>query len=290
MSYQPTTIINSYGGPASSGAFTWNKFLNAVWIDILMIAPGGGGNSGGLTAGTLAGAPGAQGGGIAYYSIPAAMLPNTVAINVGAGGIGGIFIGGGGQVAGGQGGNCTFGNFMVVYGGVNSFGNLTNKGFFSVNRTSGGIAPSWGLDGAFGQQASAVNAAAAMAAAGGSNGGAINAGVAAAGIIGGDVGIPVAQRVPGRNVILAGGTAGAVGVAGGDGGSLAVGGFDIMGGSGGGGGGASSTIAVPGGKGGNGGWPGGGGAGGGNIFAPATVAGNGGNGANGFILVITHLK
>lgn len=285
MSYHPTTRVDTYGGPAVSGAFTWNKFLLAKWVDILMISPGGGGSSGGLTAGTLGGGNGAQGGAIAYYSLPAAMLPLTVAVFVGAGGIAGIWAGAG-SVAGGPGGNCTFGNFMAVYGGTNAFSNINNKGFFSPSSDT--VVPVWGLDGGQGQAVTAGNAAAAMGGAGGGKGGAITALVAAAGVAGGDVGIPANQRIPGRTVILAGGAAGAIGAAGGNGGSLAVGGMDMFGGSGGGGGGASTTIAVAGGKGGDGGWPGGAGGGGGSIAAPATVAGNGGAGANGFILVITH--
>lgn len=286
MSFKSTTRTDIYGGPAASGAFVWNKYLGAKWIDVFIIGSGGGASSGAVlvAASTQVPSNSGQGGAIAYYSFPAAMLGLTVNVVVGAGGAGGIS-GGAGVVVGGKGGDSSFGNLVVIGGQGPTLPNSVNFGQFHQNAAS--VNPARGLDGGGGGTvgSSASNVASTVAAGGGGGGGAANAGVPSVGIAGGAVG---QNLISGRVVSLPGGTSGALGSAGGPGGSDAVGGVSVFGGSGGGGGGGSVIIAVPAGAGGAGGWPGGGGGGGGHAIAPATVAGNGGAGANAFIFVVTH--
>ena len=135
MSLHPTSRVDKYGGPASSGAFTWNNYLLAKWIEVFMISAGGGSQGGGLAA-TLAGGVGtagvAGGGAIAYYFFPAAMLGLTVAIQVGAGGPGGAgaIVAGSGSL-GTPGGNSSFGNFIVYGGQVGAGATTPNKGMFA---------------------------------------------------------------------------------------------------------------------------------------------------------------
>ena len=88
----PSTVTNNQW-------HTWNKPLGISMVNILCIG-GGGGGGGGFTAAAAAARGGGGGGGssaVARVIIPAHAIPNTLYIQVGAGGIG---VGSGGGTAG----------------------------------------------------------------------------------------------------------------------------------------------------------------------------------------------
>lgn len=281
--------IQTFGGPNTSGSFTWVKPANAKLILVRIIGAGSGGASGICRATSVlrTGGGGGAGGAAAIQLIPAADLPASVAVTVGAG------------TAGGIGTNNPAANHAnALFGGPSFFGNYRANGGGSTNGTTAAT----GLSGSVFSLLAA--AAAGNGGAGNTTGGAgVNAAIqpshfiatgggggasAAAGNTtganGGSGGDRLATAAPlGYGVLLAGGTGGV------SGGAVAGAGNNqdqsIAAGTGGGGG--AYATGANGGNGGNGGWPGGGG-GGGGAADDGFTAGSGGRGANGFVQVITY--
>lgn len=110
----------------SSGV--WTKPADAQWVRVILCG-GGGGGGGGARAGagsgdTILGGNGGGGGGISFIDIPASLLPSTVPVTIGAGGIGGSGgTSGSAATAGSAGGTSTFGDILSAEGGAASSGN-----------------------------------------------------------------------------------------------------------------------------------------------------------------------
>lgn len=271
-------LATTAGGPnlqtfTTSG--TWTKPAGATTVTVVAIGAGGGGGSGALTApGTAAVAGGAGGSGsVSRISIPASILPNTVAVAVGVGGAGGTAVTAAGNgVNGGSGTATNFNFFAYAPGGSAGAGGTTSGnggagGLSMFNGGNGGSASTTGLAG--------LNGSASNGAAGGSGGG---GGVTAAGAAsnGGSGALALAN---GPSGVGSGGTAPG-GVGGAPGGQPVGSGLPTHGS----GGGAGAVTGVAG-AGGNGARYGAGGGGGG--ASTGTSSGPGGTGSDGFVLVIT---
>ena len=287
--------IQTFGGPSSSGNFTWTKPAGAKFV-IARIVGSGAGGVGGLCRATSADRPGGAGGGagtISIATINASELGSTVSVVVGAGGSGGA--GSSSTVAaynaGTTGAGSSFGSYPSL-GGSRSTSNTAVAGRVGSVLTLL-VTAAYGASGAGGT--GTVSPAAAgtggdgsgttqglfVSGGGGGGGGAPATGTtSAAGGAGGGRGVgasPVAYAVA-----LAGGTGGTTG------GTAAGNGLDqdVPQACGTGGGGGFYISGQNGGSGGNGGWPGGGGGGGGAADSGFT-SGSGGSGANGMVQVIT---
>jgi len=278
--------IQIFGGPTSSGTFTWNKPLGAKTVTIKMVGAGGGGGSG-VSAATTSARSGGGGGGAGASSTFLELadgLPNSVTVQIGAGGAGGAASSGLANPAG-NGGVTTFGGFNVRHG-LGSTGTGSNTSGTGAVFTQVGVIS--GASGAgtttTGTTPTGISTGYLLPTGGGGGGGAAaSSTTAAAGGAGGSrlaaTGSPFAY-----NNALAGGAGGTTG------GVAATNGSDqdtkFAGGTGGGGG--AYITGQLGKAGGNGGWPGGGGGGGGASDA-GFLSGVGGNGANGMVIVITTL-
>lgn len=243
--------FQTFGSPTTAGAFTWNKPAGAKMVLVQMFAAGGSGANGaafGISAG---------GGGYGEAWLPAIMLPDVVAVTVGAGGVGNSV----------PGGNTNFGTFTFVKGGAASTAGLGSP---SVGTTASLL-----FNGG-----SAANSFTARGGPAGGTGGSASGG-GNPGVVGGNNIASFGGGVPGWLGGNAGGLGGTtVSPNGQPGFSSPVG--SIIAGTGGGGG-ASSSGGNSAGNGGAGGFPAGGGGQGGN----GPTIGLGGNGGNGIILVTT---
>jgi hypothetical protein len=278
--------IQTFGGPSSSGNFTWTKPAGAKLVMVRLIGGGGGGASGACNATTAArsGGGGGSGGHNSMIIVSAADLGSTVAIAVGAGGSGGAGSAttGGGLANGSLGDHSTFGNFRSARGnGANGATGGTALATHLFNlltvQTGSGGAGSTGTGGAGTAQQGGLFL---PCGGGGGGGAAANSTTSAAGGAGG--GRSGTTLAVAYTAALAGGAGGTTaGVAAESGQSQ-----DISQAVGTAGGGGFYISGQNGGSGGNGGWPGGAGGGGGAADA-GFASGSGGSGANGMVQVIT---
>lgn len=256
---------------------TWTKPTGAVSVNVMCIGGGGGGGSGGRFASGQVPCGGGGGGGasITQTTLSAGVLPATVAVTIGNGGIGGVAVttdSTAGNSALGA-GSTTFGSFLV--GNRGGAGGGGGNGIAGAAGSGGGGLASGGP----GAASSATGGAGPAAASGnGCPGGGAGGGIIAAGTAsnGGNGSVSNLQS---GGTSPAGGTAGA----GQDGTAGTASTINSYGFSGGGG---ASNASAGAGNGGVGGLYGAGGGGGGaslNGFA----SGKGGNGANGICVVVT---
>lgn len=271
----------------SRGTYTWNKPHGITMVSFFVVGGGGGGGLGGVASTTIgvAGGGGGGGGGVAKLIIPAIFIPESLFINVGAGGTsstaGGssfIDIANGANVfttriitanGGGAGGNANVGTAGIA--GVGATATLVssaiylNLGMFTaINGGNGGA-------GSLQTTASAVGNTTTLTG-GGSGGAGMDSSVTfgtPGTITGNGTILPSVPPNP-RAVTLTG-----------VGGVYSMSPFQSYGG-----GGAHAGIRVagtPGGAGGNGVYGSGGGGGGGGRTAAAAAPG--GNGGDGFVII-----
>lgn len=272
----PTAVVQTF---TTSGV--WTKPANAKVVEVVAIGGGSGGGSGRKGLSTAVRSGGGGGSGAAYSSnkFDATLLPTTVEVTVGAGGIGGAAI-----IAnstngnnGTNGGASSFGVFITAQGGnfggagtatTSTGGGTAGNGYQSGSQGAGSSGASAGVGGQGNVSPNVLSAT------GGASGGGISASNNAfAGATGG-------SKTLGMNV--AGGIAGAIGMSGGNGN------VSPFGGSGSGAGGGGASITGNGGNGGNGGDYGGGGGGGGASTDNVGNSGAGGNGGAGVVIVTTY--
>lgn len=297
----------------SSG--TWTKPAGAKFVRVVAVGAGGGGGGGrGDTAGNRRqGGTGGGGGAIVEKIFRASDLSSTVSITVStapAGGAGGSTANGS---VGTNGGNSSFGTYLIAYGGGGGGGG-TNANQIIRGGSGGGsggagivgggttdilggfpasVAGAVGISG----QGAGAGVISATSEYGGASGGAslddagLSAGTAGGASIFGSGGGGAGGGVTGANAgsagLIGGATSQTTGGAGGTGSSGnagSAGGSASGYGTGGGGGGGASNTAGTGGVGGAGGSPGGGGGGGGG---GTSVGGTGGAGGNGEVRVFT---
>lgn len=264
---------------------TWAKPSGAVWVAVTMIGAGQGGGSGrrGATLTVRCGGGGGCGGATGRWECPASSLPATVAITIGAGGVGGSAIttddtnGAAGSVPG----STVFGSYLSSYGGGSAGQGGTAATGTGGSGTGSGAGP-FGTGGGAGGNASTIGGTGiaggwACASGGGAGGGVNTSDASGAGGSGG-------SNTGFQPWIGSGGTGGTAGGGNGGNGTNGVAGT-CMTASGGGGGG--SGVAVNGGTGGSGGFPGGGGGGGGAAINGKN-SGAGGTGGSGLVQVITY--
>lgn len=272
---------------------TWEKPPGLVSATVHCVGGGGGGSSGMRQPieSPAVGGNGGGGGGYSSATFLADDLPDTVAVTVGRGGLGGKALGLGntshGQFAGTNGTASSFGELLTAGGGI-AGGTGPGTGGTGTVENGGGGGEEGKATGSFygGSDGGSCNAAAGGGGGGGSStfgGGADRTGAGGNGGNG-----SVAQQNPGE------GGAGSLNDS--EQPSAGENGQNGTYGGGGGGGGASGfrnvslgIFAFNGGHGGNGGLWGGGGGGGGCAKAPggdfAARAGDGGNGADGVVIV-----
>ena len=257
---------------------TWNKPANAKAVRTILIGGGAGGGSGRRgAAGTVrCGGGGGGGGAQTVLDFDAADLPNTVAVTIGAAGVGGASIttDDTNGAPGTSGGVSLFGSFAAALPGVNGGAGLINSG-------TGGAGGQGSSPGGTGGVASTTGAAPANATSiGGAGGGAGGAGggITAANVPSngsyGSVSRATALTAPQGGFVDAAGPV--IGIS-----SAAKG----TAGSGSGGGASSITTAAQ--NGGNStGYGAGGGGGGASVNGNASGAG--GNGTPGYVMIISY--
>lgn len=283
--------IQTFGGPSTSGSFTWVKPANAKLVLIRIIGAGSGGASGICRATSVlrTGGGGGAGGAAAIQLIPAVDLPATVTVTVGVGSAGGVGTN-----------NTAASHANAVQGGASFFGSYRANGGGATNGTTAAtgltgsvfslLAGAAAGNGGAGNTTGGAGANAAVqpshfVGTGGGGGGSAAAG-SVAGANGGSGGDRLATAAPlGYGVLLAGGVAGISGGSGSSGGAGNNQDQSIAAGTGGGGG--AYVTGANGGNGGQGGWPGGGG-GGGGAADDGFTAGSGGRGGHGMVQVITY--
>lgn len=277
----------------------WTKRSGAMWVRGKLVGAGSGGGSGRMsnTGEAAFGGAGGCGGSVTDFEMSALDLPGTVAVVVGAGGVGGAArtIVTNGQ-SGAAGGDTTFGTYWHALGGsatgTASTSNATSGGAVKgFPNTAAGITGLWVTGGVGGTGSSGggnVSTQPLYAPGGGAGGGGVSVGGTASG--GGAcqqntvaVGTTSGPRV--GYLQNNGGTAGNNGNPGANS-PMPNSGLGAQGGSGGGG----SSSASPAGDGGAGGFPGAGGGGGGGANTNAPSSGAGGNGGNGIAIIITYCE
>lgn len=295
---------------------TWSKPGGSpTLVEVICIGAGGGGGGGASSVSTLKnGGSGGGGGAVTRALYPAANLPGTVTVDVGAGGTGGA---GGAAGAGASGtpgndgsGPSNFGTYQTAGCGgggrggatTNSAGGGGGSGAHSaVGTAAGDPAVTSNATGSAGGQTGSGSAGTCADWGGAGGAGASTSQIRAGGssIYGGPGG-GEGGDVASNNTGGAGGAGGTTssyavgggGTAGGGGGSPTAGGngTDMTGpwcGDAGGGGGAGSAVA--GADGGDGGTGAGGGGGGSSSSATSSAAGaTGGDGGDGRVIVITY--
>lgn len=291
-----TTDLQSFTTPGNT---TWVKPNNAAFVEVICVGGGGGGGSGnkGAAASTRPGGSGGGGGGVSRMVFPAADLPASVLLTVGASGTGAVTnsTDGTNGTNGNPGGASYFGNTGA---GVDTDAKVEGSGggggLGGVNGTALGTSPVQGSGnymsrvnflapaalgewGAGASGAAAGGSASYAAPCGGGGGGVSSGNVEAAGGAGGR---------PGHQIGYTPAVAGAVHAAGNPG--PAITGITIYTGmSGSGGGGQNATNNTN--SGGAGTGPGAGGGGGGAGTSAVGNGGAGGAGAAGAVWVITYL-
>jgi hypothetical protein len=139
---------------ASGSPYTWNKPLGAKLVIVECIGGGGGGGSGCKgTSGTgyhNLGGSGGGGGARVVQFFHAMDLPSGLLVNVGAAGLGGVWVSTTNGVNGANGGNSTFGNFVFAGGGGGGLGGKTGTNImYGATGGSGGGSMGQGLLGSF---------------------------------------------------------------------------------------------------------------------------------------------
>ena len=267
----------------------WVKPQGITMISITAIGAGGGGGGGTTGAVTTArtGGGGGGSGGITRLIIPEIFITDSLVINIGIGGAGGVSSAG----AGTNGGNTfvdmvTKGNgdiytrLIIASGGTASSGSANGTGaniavigdaLYSSMGVWTAVSGVGGVVGAAGDGVSLTFGSTGFPVTGGAGGGGMGANLTAP-TIGGTV-TGVSPFIPSNS----GATSGATGNLG----NFSLTPFYSQGGSGGGGGG---TTPNSGGRGGNGA-PGCGGGGGGGGTTPTGVGGTGGKGGDGLVII-----
>jgi hypothetical protein len=258
-------------------------------ISITAIGAGGGGGGGTTAAVTAArsGGGGGGSGGITRLTIPTMFLTDSLVINIGTGGDGGVSSGG----TGANGGNTfvdmvTKGNgdiytrVIIASGGTGSVGSANGTGAniavigdalyssMGVWVANGGVS---GVVGNTADGAATIFGSTGIPLTGGAGGGGMAANITAP--TGGGTVTGVSTFIPSNP----GGTSGGRGNLG----NYSITPFYSLGGSGGGGGGTTPTSGGNGGD----GAPGCGGGGGGGGTTPTGVGGTGGKGGNGIVII-----
>jgi hypothetical protein len=287
------TDIQVFGGPSSSGTFTWTKPANAKLVRVYCISGGGGGGSGArqaTTSGRSGGSAG-SGGQIVIAEFVAAALSATVTVTVGIGANGGTAI-----TADNTNGNPS----TFPSSGISSFGSYTantatgvaGAGGTTTSATGGTAIVNYSLLGgnAIGSSGTGGNGNTAGPSAGGTltlaqasaAGGGGGGGAAASSTTNqfGSAGGYRSSTILGSTTPASGGQ-GTGSTAPGNGLDTTYSGWGGMGGGGGG-----YRTALAGQAGGAGGWPAGGG-GGGSGSDNGFASGAGGKGGNGAVIVMT---
>ncbi len=271
----------------SRGTYTWSKPQGITMVSFFVVGGGGGGGLGGVAGITIgvAGGGGGGGGGITKLLIPAIFIPDSLFINVGAGGssstAGGqsfIDIANGSNVfttrlitsnGGGAGGNASAGTSGIA--GVGASATLTTSAIYHNLGMFSAIAGGNGGAGSLQTTAGAVANTTSLT--GGGSGGAGGDSLTTFGVPGTITGngtilpsIPPNPRAVSLNGV---------------GGVYSMSPFQSYGGGGAHGG--ARTAGIQGGTGGNGVY-GSGGGGGGSSRGPATAA-PGGTGGDGFVII-----
>jgi len=244
-------------------------------IDVYVIGGGGGGGRGSISS-NGGGGGGGGGGGFTNATVNAATLPATIAVTVGAAGVGGS--NGGGPSLATDGGYSAFGDLLYANGGNHGI-----TGIFGSGGAAGVVTTLYGnlYQGGPGSAGDLVTPPDApndyQGAPGGGGGGGYNNGSGGAG------GAGSWRSLTATGGGGAGGAAGASGAPG-----SSAGDSDVYFGPGYGGGGGGGALTGDGGDGADG-VVGGGGGGGGAIGSGGTVSGVGGNGGAGRVIVVEHL-
>ena len=100
LTHIPTNPTNTFTLYATGNWQTWSKPRNAKMIEIFCLGAGGGGGGGGSATGNSSGGAGGGSAGIVRGLVPAFLLPDTLYILVGKGGIGASTTGGIGGAGG----------------------------------------------------------------------------------------------------------------------------------------------------------------------------------------------
>lgn len=278
----------------SSG--TWTKPTEANFVMVELYGAGAGGQGTRINQGGNADAAfGGGGGSFIRRLFKSSELTSTVTVTIGAGGVGGVSTTTGSTNEGIDGGNSTFGSYLIAFGG-NGNGNgagvfITDKEDPNSDKTLGGGfkgntsgSPGGGTSGFGGggggsgdrsKTATQRSGGVSFYGGGGGGGGAGNASELTGGTGGSRGGnSSLTLSLVNGEVVGGGAAGGATGANGSNGTNL---------GDGGGGGGGIAT-GTPG-NGGNGAIAGGGGGGGQNNSGGALTGGNGGAGGNGYCIV-----
>jgi hypothetical protein len=292
MSYVYNLADNQFRTNIFYKSEAWTKPKGITMISITAIGAGGGG--GGGTTNALAAARGGGGGGgsgaITRLTIPEMFIADTLMVNIGIGGAGGVS-GSGAGVKGGDtyvdmsvAGNGRIYTFVVVAsGGTGANGSTAGAGGVSANvqdaiyATLGVWTATAGQSGLNGNNTTGSNILY-----GNTIGLPITAGAPGGGMVGGSTTATSGGTILGNGFVPtnSGGTGNTI-FSGGTNGTFSIKPFYSLGGSGGGGGG---TTPISGGDGGNGG-PGCGGGGGGSGTSPTGAGGTGGRGGDGLVII-----
>lgn len=283
--------IQSFGGAASSGTFTWTKPANAKQVHVFMWGGGGSGGSGACAATSSSRGGGAGGGGGTFFYgiIPPEQLNATESVVVGAGGAAAAGVTSGNGNVGNTGGNSTFKIWRAVGGNPGQPGTTSGGGASAAARLSyvffANISAGASGAGALGTPQPGSNGTSQHSAPTGGGGGAGQLASGTGIVVGGAGGsLSFALNNAGLDSTIAGGTGGnPSGPVAATAGTTTANSY--VAGTGGGGG--YYRTAFAGANGGAGGWPGGGGGGGGACDTGFT-SGIGAAGANGRVVIITY--
>jgi hypothetical protein len=134
--------VQTFNANASSWQ-SWTKPNDAMLIHILCIGGGGGAGGGCALSGTnQSGGGGGAPGGISSMFVPAFLIPDTLYLQIGAGGLGGASVTNGNNGNAGQVGQPSYVAFYPSYTGTSQVGNLLISS--SLNTAGAGVGGSGG--------------------------------------------------------------------------------------------------------------------------------------------------